>query len=92
MQALDLLSAPRSFVVRLLRRIAHGDRMLLTSGGELPGIEYEHEVQELATAAWQSDGERRPTKRTLYGEIHIPSTLKPTCRLGAFEIMVSRMP
>ena len=89
-QALDLLSAPRTPVVRLLRQIATRETALNTSGGKkLPSLEYEHDVQELATAVWQPDITRRPNKRSLHGEIHLSAGLKPTCGLGKFELSVS---
>ncbi|KAI0708548.1 hypothetical protein C8Q76DRAFT_799799 [Earliella scabrosa] len=86
-QALDLLSEPRTPVVRLLRQIATRETAPNTSGGKkLPSLEYEHDVQELATAVWQPDITRRPNKRSLHGEIHLSAGLKPTCGLGKFEL------
>ncbi|RPD60671.1 hypothetical protein L226DRAFT_473994 [Lentinus tigrinus ALCF2SS1-7] len=86
-QALDLLSAPRSPLVRLLRQIATGEGTLRTTGGKrLPRLEFEREVQELATAVWQPDRSRQQYRRVLHGEIHLSAGLKPTCRLGTFEL------
>ncbi|KAI0695078.1 hypothetical protein C8T65DRAFT_666111 [Cerioporus squamosus] len=86
-QALDLLSAPRSLLVRLLRQIATGEGTLRTAGGKmLPSLEFEREVQELATAVWQPDRSRQQYRRVLHGEIHLSAGLKPTCRLGTFEL------
>ncbi|TBU30407.1 hypothetical protein BD311DRAFT_659291 [Dichomitus squalens] len=91
-QALDLLSSPRSLVVRLLRQIATGEASLSVTplgGKRLPGLDYERAVQGLATAVWRPDSSRNPHKRVLHGEIHLPSMLKPTCHLGKFELTVS---
>ena len=89
-QALDLLSAPRSLLVRLLRQIATGEGTLRTSGGKrLPSLHFEREVHELATAVWQPDRSRQQYRRVLHGEIHVSAGLKPTCRLGTFELTVS---
>ncbi|KAI0752587.1 hypothetical protein C8Q80DRAFT_1342136 [Daedaleopsis nitida] len=89
-QALDLLSAPRSPVVRLLRKIATGEATLGSSGGKkLPGLEYEHVVQALTTAVWAPDTARQPHRRTLHGEIHLSAGLKPTSRLGKFELSLN---
>ncbi|KAI0767593.1 hypothetical protein C8Q74DRAFT_1203955 [Fomes fomentarius] len=91
-QALDLLSGPQTPVVRLLRQIATGEASLNPSGSKrLPSLEYEHGVQELATAVWWPDSSRHPHRRTLHGEIHLPAGLKPTCRLGKFELAVSAL-
>ncbi|KAH9925011.1 uncharacterized protein BXZ73DRAFT_50171 [Epithele typhae] len=97
-QALDLLSAPRAPVVRLLRTVATGERALETRRG----LEFEHERQALATAVWRPAADavgvgagggqhphRRPGRRVLHGEIHLASNLKPTSRLGRFELSVS---
>ncbi len=87
-QALDLLSAPRSIVVRLLRQIATGAGG--ASGARLPSLEFERGVHEFATAVWRADdAARRPHVRVLHGEIHLAPGLKPTCRLGTFELSVS---
>ncbi|KAM5546092.1 hypothetical protein V8D89_000218 [Ganoderma adspersum] len=91
-QALDLLSAPRSLVVRLLRQIATG--VGGASGTRLPSLEFERAVHEFATAVWQGDAygaaRRRPAHaRVLHGEIHLAPGLKPTCRLGTFELSYS---
>ena len=91
-QALDLLSAPRSLDVRLLRQIATG--VGGASGTRLPSLEFERGVYEFATAVWRGDvhggAARRPAHaRVLHGEIHLAPGLKPTCRLGTFELSVS---
>ena len=71
-QALDLLSAPRSLLVRLLRQIATGEGTLRTSGGKrLPSLHFEREVHELATAVWQPYRSRQQYRRVLHGEIHV---------------------
>ncbi|KAI1792706.1 hypothetical protein LXA43DRAFT_311003 [Ganoderma leucocontextum] len=89
-QALDLLSAPRSLVVRLLRQIATGEAALSAPGTRLPSLDFERIVQEVATAVWRADGARKPHVRVLHGEIHLPPGLKPTCRLGSkFELSYS---
>lgn len=88
-QALDLLSAPRSLVVRLRRQIATGVGVGAAAGTRLPSLAFERGVQDLATAVWRADGARRAHVRVLHGEIHLAPSLKPTCRLGSFELSVS---
>ncbi|KAI0704174.1 hypothetical protein C8T65DRAFT_654104 [Cerioporus squamosus] len=76
-QALDLLSAPRSLLVRLLRQIATGEGTLRTAGGKkLPSL-------------GSNARSRQQYRRVLHGEIHLSAGLKPTCRLGTFELTVS---
>lgn len=48
-------------------------------------------MQELATAVWWPDSSQHPHRRTLHGEIHLSAGLKPTCRLGKFELAVSAL-
>ncbi|KAH9848132.1 hypothetical protein C2E23DRAFT_941244 [Lenzites betulinus] len=94
-QALDLLSAPRSPVVRLLRRISAQDTGPFNVPKPLPGLEFESTVQEVATAVWWSEHARdrlTPQKRVLHGEIHLSASLKPSCRFGKFELSVSVAP
>lgn len=86
-QALDLLSAPRSPVVRLLRHVTTGDPF--DGGRNIPTLDFERDVQELTAAVWHPDTEREPHRRVLHGEIHLSTALKPTCRLGKFELTVS---
>ena len=66
----------------------------------MPSMEYEHVSQEIATAVWwpaetgegagmQAGGTRgRGGRRVLLGEIHLSSNLKPSSRLGRFELSV----
>ncbi|KAI0672161.1 hypothetical protein C8Q78DRAFT_730210 [Trametes maxima] len=92
-QALDLLSAPRAPVVRLLRRMSTQEVDPASIGSKkLPGIEYESTIQEVTTAVWwpeQASDPRSPRRRVLHGEIHLSPTLKPSCRLGKFELSYS---
>lgn len=95
-QALDLLSAPRSPVVRLLRRISTPDTTAGSAGTKtLPGLEFESSSQEVTAAVWWSEharDPRSPQRRVLHGEIHLSPGLKPTSRLGKFELSVSVTP
>ncbi|KAI0366529.1 hypothetical protein BV20DRAFT_951982 [Pilatotrama ljubarskyi] len=93
-QALDLLSAPRSPLVRLLRRISTQEATAGSVGAKkLPGLAYESTVQKVVTTAvWWAEharDPRSPHQRTLHGEIHLSSALKPSCLLGKFELSVS---
>ena len=91
-QALDLLSAPRSPVVRLLRQITTGEASLSVTplgGKRLPSLDFERALRDVAAAVWRPDTARKPHKRVLHGEIHLPPGLQPTCRLGKFELTVS---
>ncbi|KAI0761342.1 hypothetical protein BD413DRAFT_647290 [Trametes elegans] len=92
--ALDLLSAPRSPLVRLLRRISTQEAPTAgsVSRRKLPRIEFQSTVQEMATAVWwpePGDSPKSPQKRTLHGEIHLAPGLTPSCSLGKFELSYS---
>ena len=95
-QALLLLSAPRSPVVRLVRRISAHEPTAGSVGvkgaKKFPGLEYESNVQEVTTAVWWQDPHgsdpRNPQRKVLHGEIHLSKSLKPSCCLGRFEISV----
>lgn len=95
-QALDLLSAPRSPVVRLLRRISTQETTAGSAGAKtLPGLEFESSSQEVTAAVWWPEharDPRNPQRRVLHGEIHLSGGLKPTSRLGKFELSVSVAP
>ncbi|OJT06805.1 hypothetical protein TRAPUB_2322 [Trametes pubescens] len=92
-QALDLLSAPRSPVVRLLRRISTQETTAGSAGAKtLPGLEFESSSQEVTAAVWWPEharDPRSPQRRVLHGEIHLSAGLKPTSRLGKFELSYS---
>ncbi|KAI0658076.1 hypothetical protein C8Q70DRAFT_996338 [Cubamyces menziesii] len=96
-QALLLLSAPRSPVVRLVRRISAHEPTAGSVGvkgaKKFPGLEYESNVQEVTTAVWWQDPHgsdpRNPQRKVLHGEIHLSKSLKPSCCLGRFEISYS---
>ncbi|KAI0634594.1 hypothetical protein C8Q77DRAFT_768334 [Trametes polyzona] len=93
-QALDLLSAPRTPVVRLLRRISTQDATAGSAGAKtLARLDYEVTVQEVTAAVWWTDSHSRdprcPQRRVLHGEIHLSAGLKPSCRLGKFELSYS---
>ncbi|KAI0329806.1 hypothetical protein GY45DRAFT_840948 [Cubamyces sp. BRFM 1775] len=96
-QALLLLSAPRSIVVRLIRRISTHEPTAGSVGvkgaKKFPGLEYESNVQEVTTAVWwqnpHGSDPSNPQRKVLHGEIHLSKGLKPSCRLGRFEISYS---
>ncbi|KAI9060021.1 hypothetical protein FKP32DRAFT_1578831, partial [Trametes sanguinea] len=92
-QALLLLSAPRSPVVRLVRRISTQEATAGSVGlKKFPSLEYESTVQEISTAIWWPDRANdagSSQKRVLHGEIQLSSSLKPSCRLGKFELSVA---
>ncbi|KAJ2993304.1 hypothetical protein NUW54_g7747 [Trametes sanguinea] len=91
-QALLLLSAPRSPVVRLVRRISTQEATAGSVGlKKFPSLEYESTVQEISTAIWwpeRANDAGDSQKRVLHGEIQLSSSLKPSCRLGKFELSV----
>ncbi|KAI0649771.1 hypothetical protein C8Q79DRAFT_940660 [Trametes meyenii] len=95
-QALDLLSAPRTPVVRLLRRMSTQEYGPASVGSKkLPGIEYESTIQEVTAAVWwpeQTNNPRSLQRRVLHGEVYLSPALKPSCRLGKFELSVSVPP
>ncbi|KAH9903240.1 hypothetical protein C8Q73DRAFT_742388 [Cubamyces lactineus] len=95
-QALLLLSAPRSPVVRLVRTISTNDPTAGSVGvkgaKKLPRLGYESNVEEITTAVWWPDPHgsdaSSPQRKVLHGEIHLSKALKPSCSLGRFEISV----
>ncbi|OBZ76034.1 hypothetical protein A0H81_03080 [Grifola frondosa] len=86
-QALDLLAAPRSMLVRLRRHISMGE--VSAVGIKSSGVEFETATQDVSTATWWSykeGGEPLSQKRVLHGEIPLASALKPSCNLGRFQL------
>lgn len=87
-QVLDLLSFPRSAVVRLQRRVMHG-----ANGGQAhrtnrAGVHMEETVDYPALSVWWpvSNGDNH---RRLDGEIQLSKHLKPSCAIMHFSITVS---
>lgn len=86
-QALDLASKPEAPVLQMRRKVK--TRLGVDeSGGAmvLPGNE---ENNYLSKASWMLVGESGPQKRTLYGELALPSNLIPTFQFGKIDIKVS---
>jgi hypothetical protein len=87
-QALDLLSLPKSIVVRLKRLIQyHFDP------DHTPGANYLTESRGFSDRAvlWpSSEGSEDPSKRLRFvnGELHIKPDTKPSSAIGDFRIQV----
>lgn len=87
-QALDLLSPPKSIVVRLKRVIQyHFDAHHTSGSGHLTeSIEYSDRA-----VLWPSlEGSEDPSKRLRFvnGELHIKPDTKPSSAVGDFRIQV----
>lgn len=84
LQALDLLSCPKSQIVRLVRRISQS---LISK----PKQEEEVKVVSVGAAWWPSlrPEDRRANKKTLFGELRLEKNLKPSCIIGYFQLSVS---
>ncbi|KAI0074262.1 hypothetical protein K474DRAFT_1601787 [Panus rudis PR-1116 ss-1] len=89
-QALHLLSAPKAIDIRLRRHVFMGLANASNTNTRMSkhGVEFGEEVEDIRASVWwlSRDGTMR---RTLSGEIHLARDLKPTSKIGKFELYVS---
>ncbi|KAE9405200.1 hypothetical protein BT96DRAFT_877009 [Gymnopus androsaceus JB14] len=89
-QALETLSAPQAIICRLRRNIRYRPEENKASDPYLRRDEVDH--SELATWWAYNEGpppEKETFKRTMGGEILLPSDLKPTTNMGRFRLEYS---
>ncbi|KAF8802489.1 hypothetical protein BYT27DRAFT_7112534 [Phlegmacium glaucopus] len=83
-QVLDLLSAPRSIVLSLRRRV----RFYNQTSSSRPDVAWNETVEDMGSAVWWPSSESRSdsTTRYLEGEIRLAKDLRPTSGMGHFSI------
>ena len=86
-QVLDLLSAPKSIVLFLRRRV----RFYNQTSSSRQSVTWNETVEDMASAVWWSSSNNRSTSTTRYleGEIRLSKDLRPTSEMGHFSISVS---
>lgn len=87
-QAADLISSPKSIVVRLRRRIKYHHDSEKTFGS----LAWRDAIDHSQLAVWwpSSEGaeDRYGRLRFVNGELHLRPDIKPTSAMGAFRIEV----
>lgn len=94
LQALHVLADSRAPVVRLLRQVSMGSSSVSRmSGKATAGVAFQPAIQDTRMAVWwPSSRSSCANIRRLEGEILLNPALKPSCRMGEFELSVSVSP
>ncbi len=82
---------PRAIDVRLRRQISMGVEIASRSTGwkHSSSVPYESMALDVQNATWWPTASGT-NNRLLMGEIHLARDLRPSCRVGPFELSVSR--
>ncbi|EMD36827.1 hypothetical protein CERSUDRAFT_83847 [Gelatoporia subvermispora B] len=91
LQALHILADSRAPVVRLLRQVSMGVSTASSMSGKVSaGVAFQPAIQDTRQAVWwPSSRNSRSNVRRLEGEILLNPALKPSCRMGEFELSYS---
>jgi hypothetical protein len=83
-QVLDLLSAPKSVVLSLRRRVRFYNQTSISR----EDVAWNETVEDMASAVWWPSSDSRSTSTTRYleGEINLAKDLRPTSEMGHFSI------
>ena len=86
-RVLDLLSAPKSIVLSLKRRV----RFYNQTSSSRQDVAWNETVEDMGSAVWwpSSDSRSDSTTRYLEGEIRLVKDLRPTSEMAHFSIAVS---
>ncbi|OCH94663.1 hypothetical protein OBBRIDRAFT_789140 [Obba rivulosa] len=88
LQALHVLADSRAPVVRLLRQVSMGSSAASGMSGKAPtGVAFQPAIQDTKLAVWwPTSRSGRGNVKRLEGEILLNPALKPSCRMGEFEL------